>query len=348
MRRWTRMAMALAPGFLVLASCAEDNTPAEPVTGSDQYLAAEAAAAANSWTAKPAMPTGRVGLAAAVVNNSLDQAVLYAIGGDDGAGRTLSAVEAFNLVTNTWSAKAPLPAKLEETNGAVVIAGKIYVSGGRDLDNNSPGSDDGYPRKSLYVYDQASDSWSRKADMPAPSMFGVSGAINGKLYVLNGWLNQLYRYDPAADTWAILPSCPGIHSSAAAAVLNDKLYVAGGVRYTADGPSAIRRLHVYDPFTNRWSEKAGLPHAVYSAAGARLLGQFYVIGGIAGAHGRDFVQAYEPVANTWTLKAHLPTFRLGLAASHFVNPNGRGRIVAIGGYGGLGARWLKSNDVYTP
>jgi N-acetylneuraminic acid mutarotase len=340
--------MELASGVLVLTSCSEDSTPTEPVTGSGQSLVAEAAAAVNSWTAKPVMPTGRTALTAAVVNNSLHQAVLYAIGGDDGTGQTLSTVEAYNLVTNTWSAKAPLPAKLEETNGAGVIAGKIYVSGGRDLDNNSPGSDDGAPRRSLYMYDQASDSWSQKADMPEPSIGGVSGAIDGRLYVLNASFNQFYRYDPFTDSWTRLPKCPGTHFRGAAAVINHKLYVAGGERFTANGPIGIRRLHVYDPLTNRWSEQAAMPHAVYAAAGARLLGQFYVIGGIAGARGRDFVQAYEPVANTWTLKAHLPTFRDGLAASHFVNPNGRGRIVAIGGNGGLGARWLKSNDVYRP
>lgn len=348
MRRWTRITMALAPGLLVLASCSENSTPTEPVTGPDQPLAAELAAAANSWTAKAVMPTGRVTLAAAVVNNSLHQAILYAIGGDDGNGQTLSTVEAYNLATDTWSTKAPLPVKLEETNGAGLIAGKIYVSGGRDLDNTSPGSDDGAPRSSLYVYDSGTDSWSRKADMPQPSIGGVTGAINGRLYVLNASFNRFYRYDPSTDTWSVLPKCPGTHFRGAAAVIRDKLYVAGGERFAANGPIGIRRIHVYDPVTNRWSEKTAMPHAVYLAAGARLLGQFYVIGGIAGARSRDFVQAYDPVANTWRLMAHLPTFRDGLAASNFVNPNGRQRIVAIGGFGGLGPRRLKSNDVYTP
>jgi N-acetylneuraminic acid mutarotase len=294
------------------------------------------------------MPTGRLSLAAAVVKNELQQPILYAIGGDDGNSVTLPTVEAYNFAANAWSTKTSMPVNLEETNGAGVIAGKIYVSGGRDLDNHSPGSDDGYPRRTLYVYDPASDSWTRKADMPLPSMGGVSGVINGKLYVLNPSFPSFYHYDPATDTWSMLPKCPIDHFRGAAAVIAGKFYVAGGVRFTANGPIAIRRLHVYDPATNTWAEKARMPYAVAHAAGARLLGQFYVLGGESNNHARDYVQAYDPVANTWALKAPLPTWRLGLAASNFVNLNGKQRIVAVGGYGGLGDRWLRSNDVYAP
>jgi N-acetylneuraminic acid mutarotase len=337
-------------GVLALAACTDNGTPTEPVTGRDQPPAAELAVVANSWTAKATMPTGRVGLTAAVVNNSLHQPILYAIGGDDGGDQTLSTVEAYNFATNGWSTKAPMPVRLEGTNGAGVIAGKIYVSGGRDLDNNSPGSDDGFPRKSLYVYDPVSNSWSRKADMPLPGAGGTSGVINGQLYVLLGWFNGFYRYDPATDVWSALARCPVDHTSGAAAVINGKFYVAGGVKYTGTGfgSYAIRKLHVYDPVTNTWSAKALLPRGIYGAAGARLLGQFYVVGGtVSNGTSRRLVQAYDPVANTWTLKAQLPTWRTGLGASNFVL-NGQQRIVAIGGYGGVGLRWLRSNDVYTP
>jgi N-acetylneuraminic acid mutarotase len=340
--------LTLTLGLLALASCTENDRTTEPVTGPDLPAAAVLAAAANSWTAKAIMPTGRLALAAAVVNNALHQPILYAIGGDDGNGQTLATVEAYDFAANTWATRTPLPVRLEETNGAGVIAGKVYVSGGRDLDNNSPGSDDGAPRSSLYAYDPVTDSWSRKADMPLPSMAGVTGAINGKLYVLNASFNSFYRYDPSTDTWSVVAKCPGTHFRGAAAVINGKFYVAGGVRFTAYGPIAIRRLHVYDPVTNTWSEKALMPHAVSDAAGARLLGQFYVVGGLSNDRGRDYVQAYDPVADAWASKAPLATFRDGLAASNFVNLNGQQRIVAIGGYGGLGDRWLKSNDVYTP
>jgi N-acetylneuraminic acid mutarotase len=348
MDRPLQYTLTLTLGLLALASCTDNNAPSEPVTEPDQPAFAELAATANRWTAKAVLPTGRVALAAAVVKNAQQQSILYAIGGDDGNGVTLSTVEAYDFAMNTWSTKAPLPVRLESTNGAGVIAGKIYVSGGRDLDNHSSGSDDGVPRSSLYVYDPLSDSWSRKADMPQPSMSGVTGVIGGKLYVLNASFGRFYRYDPSMDTWSVLPKCPGEHFGGGAAVINGKFYVAGGVRFATGGPIAIRKLHVYDPGTNTWSEKAPMPRAVSFAAGAQLLGQFYVLGGSSNDRGRDYVQAYDPVANTWTMKAPLPTFRTALAASNFVNVNGQQRIVAVGGYGGLGDRWIKSNDVYAP
>jgi N-acetylneuraminic acid mutarotase len=347
MNRIGRYALTLTLTGVGLTACAEDNLPTDPIA-EPGTLAEAALAANNSWTAKAVMPTGRVSLAAAVLNNAQQQPLLYAIGGDDGNGVTLSTVEAFNTATNSWSTKASLPVRLEETNGAAAVGGKIYVSGGRDLDNNSPGSDDGAPRKSLYMYDRGSDSWSRKADMPQPSIGGVTGVINGKLYVLNPSFDRFYRYNPATNVWSTLPKCPGPHFRAAAAVIGGKFYVAGGERFAINGPIAIRRLHVYDPATNRWTEKAPMPHAVSSAAGARLLGRFYVLGGSANGRGRDYAQAYDPVTNTWSLKTPLPTFRTALAAANFVNPNGQQRIVAVGGFGGAGARFLKSTDVYTP
>ena len=348
MNRLLPPALTVTLALVPLASCTE-RTPTEPLAGHDPAptTAEVAAAAANGWTALAAMPTGRLTLAAAVVTNAQNHPVLYAIGGDDGSQVTLSTVEAYDFVTRTWNARAPMPVRLEETNGAGVIGGRIYVSGGRDLDNASPGSDDGAPRSSLYVYDPVANRWSRKADMPQPSMSGVTGAIDDKLYVLNATFNRFYRYDPATDSWSVLPRCPGRHFRGAGAVIRGKLYVAGGVRFGINGPIAIRRLHVYDPGTNTWSERAPMPRAVYLSAAARLLGQLYVLGGDAKDVGRRYVQAYDPATDTWALKAPLPTFRAGLAAASVVL-DGEQRIVAIGGYGGTDERWLRSNDLYTP
>lgn len=332
------------PGVLLSGvACRSDQ-----IAGSaDPSAVAELAVASNSWSARAAMPRGRVGLAAAVVNNPEHQPILYAIGGDDGRLVTLATVEAYDFATDSWSTKAPLPTPLESTNGAAVIDGKIYVSGGRDLDNHSPGSDDGFPRKSLFVYSPASNTWTRKADMPLPSMEGQTGVINGQLYVLLGDITGFYRYDPPSDTWSALAPPPIDHTLGSAAAINGKFYVAGGVRFSVNGRYATRKLHVYDPVTNTWIAKAPLPRGTEGAAGARLLGRFYVLGGDAVSVSRRLVQAYDPVADTWTLKAPLPTPRYGLAAANVVL-SGQQHIVAIGGYGGLDSRWLRSNDIYTP
>jgi N-acetylneuraminic acid mutarotase len=338
--------LAVSAGLFVLAACS-DGAPTEPLADTEHPSPAAAAAASNTWTALAALPSARLSLAAAVVEPSAGRPVLYAIGGDDGNGVTIATVDAYDFTSRTWSSKAPLPTPLESAAGAAVIDGRIYLAGGRNLDNHSPGSDDGFPRKSLYVYDPAADRWSRKADLPLPTMLGVAGAIDGKLYVMNPDFSAFFRYDPVSDTWSPLPKCPGPHFAGAGAVIRGKLYVAGGERFTANGPIAVRRLHVYDPATNTWSERARMPHAVAFSAAARLLGQLYVLGGYANNLGRSYVQAYDPATDTWTAKKDLPTFRVALAAANVVL-DGQQRIVAVGGSGGEGDRYLKSNDLYMP
>jgi len=76
------------------------------------------------------------------------------------------AVEAYTLSTNSWSARKPLPNARFESNGASVINGRLYVTGGCSGSFFSTCS----PTKTLYVYNPATNAWSRKADMPRESM----------------------------------------------------------------------------------------------------------------------------------------------------------------------------------
>ena len=84
----------------------------------------------NSWRILAAMPTGRAGLAAAVVDEKI-----YAIGGYD--GRWLSAVEEYNPSTDSWRAVASMPTA-RHAHAAVAVDGKIYAIGGRYCDSACP------------------------------------------------------------------------------------------------------------------------------------------------------------------------------------------------------------------
>ncbi len=73
--------------------------------------------------------------------------------------------------------------------------------------------------------------------MPRGSSRGVSGVIDGKLYVLHGIENVdeecpdcipstrptrcFYRYDPATDTWTKLAWCPNFHMLGMAGVIGE-------------------------------------------------------------------------------------------------------------------------------
>ena len=68
----------------------------------------------------------------ATVTNAAGQSIVYAIGGATVVSplTLLRKVSAYNAATNTWTERRPLPVPLYLSNGAGVINGKIYVSGG--------------------------------------------------------------------------------------------------------------------------------------------------------------------------------------------------------------------------
>jgi N-acetylneuraminic acid mutarotase len=59
------------------------------------------------------------------------------------------------------------------------INGKLYVAGGNKALSLEP-------LALTEIYDPATNSWSKRADMKTPRNAAGSAAVNGKLYVLGG------------------------------------------------------------------------------------------------------------------------------------------------------------------
>src|SRR4051812_33492128 len=204
--------------------------------------------------------------------------ILYAIGGNNAAGSTVSSVQAYNPATNTWSSKAALPAAREGGNGATTISGKIYVAGGQDAA--------GALTRSLYVYNISTNAWTTKANMPAVGACGGSARISGKLYVFSGCTRSstgaqiasalLHRYDPATNTWTTLRAGPAAHFQPAVAATGDKLYVVGG---NNNAGVTTDRVDVYDPASNSWATRANMPTARVGAGATVAQGKLFVMGG---------------------------------------------------------------------
>jgi N-acetylneuraminic acid mutarotase len=276
--------------------------------------------------------------------NSVGQSIVYVFGGELRDGTIGGAVLSYNVSTDTWAYKGS-NVRVSRPNGVGKIGSKLYFSGGLYGGNAEYSSE-------LYVYDYGTDRRIQKPGMQMPKHTGdgVTGVINGKLYVLPGTCStedgscdlepnrQLYRYDPATNSWVTRRSSPHFHKNGAAGVINGKLYVAGGfndLRPVADRP--VADLDVYDPATNTWTTLARMP-AGGRAIGAVLGGKLFVI-----ASGGLYV--YHPATNTWETKAAPKWSHDALVR---VVRNRRSYLLAVGGTHGVRQDIPNPTELYTP
>jgi N-acetylneuraminic acid mutarotase len=261
----------------------------------------------GSWTSLRPMPTARYGLASTALDG-----LVYAIGGAylnigfQGVGRwAVEAVEAYDPATDTWRTMAPLPpGGRVYPNGATVIGGRIYLSGGAGRDTPSAGE-----YNTLFIFDPAigpQGTWTVGPPMPHVMLGGTSGAIDDQLYVLAGWdngyRNYFLRYDPANLGWTELTGSPSGHTWGASAVIGGKFYASGG-------EGSLTPLDIYDPANNSWTSKT-MPVGYQHHAAVAIGNILYLVGGnqfINGNYtGDNVVMAYDPQSDSWTTPAPVP------------------------------------------
>jgi N-acetylneuraminic acid mutarotase len=327
-----------------LAACdtAAPTNPSEPGAVSSETLGGSPSlpAASNSWMMRRSLSPDRQVMAAGTING-----IIYVAGGRHiepitNRVRVLARVDAYNVATNTWSQVASMPGPREEPNGASVINGKLYVTGGRS--NVVTPEQFFKPTKTLFVYNPATNSWMRKADMPQAGCGGVQGVISGKLYVYmpsvrwcnpagsGGDMARFYQYNPSTNTWMsrATPPAEALWSEAqigAGGAINGKFYLVGH----------NSGLHVYDPTSNTWQTRASMSASRSGMKATMLNGKLFLVGGheLRSDFPLPTLEVYNPMTNTWALKAPLP---VGVSAGAAVTAEGRiyyvaGRVHEDGG-----------------
>jgi hypothetical protein len=298
--------------LLALAACDENATPTQPEMADDPAPAAMSLARApNTWTATAPPPYDQYiyGYDLGMALNSAGQSIVYAFGGTSSdEGGTGKSVKAYNVATNTWTGKLARVGVFY-SNGVGKLGSRLYFSGGYAEAGNLPDA-----TTEMWAYDYSNDRMIKRASLPIFSAQGLSGVINGKLYVLpgacsgNGYpdrgycaveeTRRFYRYDPAANAWVTRARAPHFHRQGAAGVIDGKLYVTGG---------SSTALDVYDPATNTWRSRASIPVGGPSS-GAVIGGQFYVVvQHFNGSTPDHRLYSYNPTTNLWKPRA-APSF----------------------------------------
>jgi len=146
------------------------------------------------------------------------------------------------------------------------------------------------------------------------------------------------------DCWTTKTSMPTARYALGVGAIDGILYAVGGLAVSTQ----FATVEAYDPATDTWTTKASMPTARDRLAVGVVNGILYAVGGRVGSGLASVpvatVEAYDPVTNSWTTKASMPTARLDPAVG-VVN----GILYALGGVGAGGfTDALATVEAYDP
>ncbi|XP_060115620.1 kelch-like protein 6 [Heteronotia binoei] len=188
-----------------------------------------------------------------------------------------SHVHFFDLSTEQWEQLPDL--KLLTFPGCTSVSHKLYVAGGRFLDNSC--SDN------LFVYDALWGRWSQLPSMSTARAWHAFHFCNNKLYAAAGWDNtgplaSAECFDLEQEEWAPISNLPFSLACFASTTFRRKLYLIGGETNMGgpDLPSPFRGFLVYDLVSEAWNQVL-VAFEFYEASAIALDNCIFVVGGLS-------------------------------------------------------------------
>ena len=228
----------------------------------------------------------------------------------------------FTYFTCTQKSDMPTP---RWSHSSAVVNGKIYVIGG------GVSEPDERVLSTVEEYDPATDTWTRKADMPTARGWiqPSNSVVDGKIYVIGGWydnitISTVEEYDPVTDTWTRKTDMPSPRWGLATCTVNGKIYAIGGATGSSTGLNVVEE---YDPATDTWTRKADMPARLWGLCANVVNGKIYALGGRPGLTAIPNVYEYDPATDTWTRKADMPIDTSQMASVVLGD-----KIIVIGGW----------------
>ena len=225
---------------------------------------------------------------------------LYVIGGQStsaGSGSYVDTVFIYDPASRTWTNGARMPTA-RGAGVAAVIAGKVYVAGGRP------------PRGADFArYDPNANEWETLPELPTARNHLAGAAVGGKLYVIGGRFEAGFNspvtdvvevYDPQSRTWAKAAAMPTRRGGVNGIAAYGCVHVFGGEGNSAAPNGLFNQHEVFDPSRNTWSSLPPMPVPVHGVTGlAFVKGWIHLPGGgvsQGGSSGSTIHQVYRPMA----------------------------------------------------
>ena len=270
----------------------------------------------NSWKRVADMPTSRAGARTAVVDGKI-----YVIGGYSGIDNrgenfnTLKVVEVYNPQTDIWEKKQDMSLPRSQF-GIGVVAGKIYAIGGFvHPRGNKPGAP--WRIDLVEVYDPATDTWAKRANMPTRRSSVEGAVVNGLIYAIGGtgWpqilhggpnLATIEEYNPTINRWQRKKEMPNLRTSFAMIVLENNIYLMGGFVRIAGIVEFLDTVEIYNPKTEEWREGTPLLTARMPGGTVLIDGNIYMFGWTE-QHGNKWMRS--PLVEVFGTGFHAVTAR---------------------------------------
>ena len=172
--------------------------------------------ATDTWETKADILAPRSNFSPSVVDGKI-----YVVGGaDDGSA------EAYNPIADSWEDKAMMP-KQRWWFATSAVDGKIYAIGGVKWNPEVKWNPKEKYLRTVEVYDPATDTWEKRADMPTARCCLSANTVNGIIYAIGGsnrrWLPTVEAYNPATNTWEQMADMPD-PSFGSSTVVDERIY----------------------------------------------------------------------------------------------------------------------------
>lgn len=244
--------------------------------------------------------------------------------------------------TNKWTALRDAP--LELTHAAVADDGRfMFVAGGYPPGSQGPTGPQAFASERVFRYDTTNDTWISLPNLPQKRGSGAMVLLGRNLHFFGGsdasridrndhWMLNL---DNTSAGWVARAPMPAGRNHFGAVALNGFAYAVGG--QTKQDLAAVFHADVfrYDPAANTWSSVAPMLSPARSHANNTTIvhrGRIVVMGGeVSNYSTRDNVDAYDPVANKWSVLTSLPRRTTAGIAGSF----GDRIVFSTGNSGGL-------------
>ncbi len=197
-------------------------------------------------------------------------------------------------------------------------------------------------------------AWNALANSELSKVEAQSVKVNGKLYVLAGFLSGLQItaateiYDPSTDSWENGADMPIPVTHMGAVAVDDEIWIVAG--FVGNHPGvATDAVQIYNTTTDSWSVGPPIPNPRGSGAAVYSNGKIHFFGGLLPDRRTDVGEHYildvNDQASGWIAAANMPNPR-----NHLSGAAVNGLIYAIGGQFGHdgGVQDQQFLDVYDP